>query len=129
MKRNKWAKHLGEFKEKEEAESVLFVAGNAQLTRIVVGWTNTRVSRATRLSKYVGSNDEAMWEWLWKNARYSLDELVVKSGVDRKALESKLATLIANRVLYPDGTVNAFVQRYLRSKVLKLLNVTMRKTG
>ena len=129
MKRSKWVKHLDEFKEKEEAEAVLFVAGNAHLTRIVVGWTNTRVSRAKRLSKYVYSNDEAVWEWLWDNARYSLDELVVKSGVDRKPLEGKLATLIANRVLYPDGTVNAFVQRYLRSKVLKLLNVNARKAG
>jgi hypothetical protein len=32
----------------------------------------------------------------------------------------KLRSLIGNRILYPDGTVNSFAQRYLRERVLKL---------
>ena len=38
--------------------------------------------------------------------------------------------LIGNRVLYPDGTVNSFVQRYLRDRVLKLFEpkVKIQKT-
>ncbi|MHC4982122.1 MAG: hypothetical protein ACYTF6_03005 [Planctomycetota bacterium] len=30
--------------------------------------------------------------------------------------------LIGNRILYPDGTVNSFVRRYLREKVLNLFD-------
>ncbi len=37
-------------------------------------------------------------------------------------VERKLKPLIGNRVLYPDGTVNSFVQRYLRERVLKLFD-------
>jgi hypothetical protein len=34
--------------------------------------------------------------------------------------DKKLRTLVGNRVIYPDCTINSYVQRYLREKVLKL---------
>ena len=51
------------------------------------------------------------------------DKLRQKSGVPEKRFEERLNTLTANRVLYPDGTINSFVRRYLRQKVLRLLGV------
>ncbi|HJX36106.1 MAG TPA: hypothetical protein VJ280_04010 [Dehalococcoidales bacterium] len=35
--------------------------------------------------------------------------------------------LIGNRILYPDGTVNSYVQRYLREKVINLFDKKTRK--
>ncbi len=60
---------------------------------------------------------------------YPREELISKSGVSERTFDSKLATLIGNRVLYPDGTINSFVQRYLRKKVLKLLDVKRDKAA
>lgn len=37
--------------------------------------------------------------------------------------------LTGNRVLYPDGTVNSFVQRYLRQQVLKLFQTKAKPTA
>jgi hypothetical protein len=35
--------------------------------------------------------------------------------------------LIGNRILYPDGTVNSFVQRYLREQVLKFFDTKLKR--
>ena len=35
--------------------------------------------------------------------------------------------LIANRILYPDGTANSFVQRYLREQVLELFDAKLKR--
>jgi len=123
MRRSVWLEKLNELKDKEKPEAVLLVAGNAQLTRIIVAWINTCVSRRRRLSKRKGTDDETLWRWLWQNVEYPREELISKSGVSERTFDSKLAALIGNRVLYPDGTINSFVQRYLRKKVLKLLDV------
>jgi len=70
-----------------------------------------------------------MWNWLWANARYSLDDLAEKSSLTVPLVERKLKPLIGNRVMYPDGTVNSFVQRYLRERVLRLFDVKPRKSA
>ena len=121
MKRSAWIEQLNRFKENETPENVLLVAGNGQLTRIVVAWTNTEVSRATRLTKCKGTDDESIWRWLWQNAHYSREDLLTRIPFVDSSTEKKINALIANRVLYPDGSANSFVERYLREIVLKLL--------
>lgn len=64
MRRSVWLEKLNELKDKEKPEAVLLVARNAQLTRIIVAWINTCVSRRRRLSKRKGTDDETVWRWL-----------------------------------------------------------------
>ena len=120
---------LNRFKDNEKSETVLLVAGNSRLTRIVVAWTNTDVARTRKPTKCKGTDDENVWHWLWQNVKYSREELISKSGVTEVTFDSKFAALVGNRVLYPDGTINAFVRRYLRAKVLKLLDVKAGRSG
>jgi hypothetical protein len=70
-----------------------------------------------------------MWDWLWANARYSLDDLAERSSLTAPLVERKPKPLIGNRVLYPDGTVNSFVQRYLRERVLGLFDAKPREAA
>jgi hypothetical protein len=37
--------------------------------------------------------------------------------------------LIGNHIIYPDGTVNSFVERYLREQVIKLFEAKSKKLG
>jgi len=115
-----YAEKLAYFKESEKPEVVLLIADESNLIRIVVAWTNIRVARAKNLSPCQGDSECEAWEWLWKNATYSQSELIAKSAVPEHGFEKKMAPLIGNRVLYPDGTINSFVRRYLRDRVLKL---------
>ena len=48
-------------------------------------------------------------------------------SVSESLVERKMKPLIGNRVLYSDGTVNSFVQRYLRDRVLKLFEPKLKK--
>ena len=74
-------------------------------------------------------SEPEIWDWLWANARYSLADLAERSSLTAPLVERKLKPLIGNRVLYPDGTVNSFVQRYLRERVLKLFDAKSRRSA
>ncbi|MBI5116447.1 hypothetical protein HZA56_08235 [Candidatus Poribacteria bacterium] len=124
-----YAEKLAHFKENEKAEVALLIADEPQLIKIVVAWTNTSVMRAKKLSPIRGESESETWEWLWKNTVYSREDLIAKSAVAEYGLERKMSPLIGNRVLYPDGTINSFVQRYLRDRVLKLFEAKPKKSA
>jgi len=115
-----YAEKLACFKENEKPEVALLIADDVELIKIIVAWTNTTVVHAQKLSPLRGDSESEVWEWLWRNAVYSREELAAKSALTEYGFEKKMTPLIGNRVLYPDGTVNSFVQRYLRDRVLKL---------
>lgn len=113
---------LAWFKQNERPEAGLLVADNPERIKIIVAWTSLEVRRVENLSELRSESESEVWEWLWKNARYSQAELIDRIGISfsESVLESKMSPLVGNRILYPDGTINSFVQRYLREQVLKL---------
>ena len=115
-----YGEKLAYFKGKEQPEVVLLIGDDLDLIKIIVAWANTTVVRAKRPTSLRGDSESEVWEWLWRNAEYSRDDLLAKSALSEYTFDKKLTPLIGNRVLYPDGTVNSFVQRYLRDRVLKL---------
>jgi len=120
---------LAWFKQNERPEAVLLVADNPERIKIVIAWTNLNVRRAEKLTELTSESENEVWEWLWENTQYSRTELKEKISVpfSESGLESKMRPLIGNRVLYPDGTVNSFVQRYLREQVLKLFEAKQKR--
>lgn len=120
------------FKENEKPEVVLFMDNDSTLTRIALAWTNATAKRSQKLSPLQGQSESESWNWLWENATYSRQDLLVRSGVFEHSFDSRLTILIGNRILYPDGTLNSFVQRFLREKVLRLFDTKAarsKKTG
>ena len=118
---------LDEFKQNEKPEVVLFVADNPELVKIIIAWTNTTVGRTEEVPDLRDESENAVWEWLWASTAFSEEELLTKSGRSRYRFDQELEKLIGNRILYPDGTVNSFVQRYLREKVLNLFDARPKK--
>jgi hypothetical protein len=125
MTEDLYTEKLNWFKQNEKPEAVLLVADNPDLVKIVVAWASLDVKRADRLTRLPGESEREIWEWLWQNTTYSLKELKEKIGTSLSeiALENKMRPLIGNRIIYPDGTVNSFVERYLREQVVKLFEV------
>ncbi|MGD0856440.1 MAG: hypothetical protein ABSA18_11620 [Dehalococcoidia bacterium] len=130
MDNNLYAEKLRWFKLNEKPESVLLIADNPELIKITIAWTNLEVRTATKLTELVGESENEIWEWLWKNTMFSLTELRLKADVPylESVLEGKMRPLIGNRILYPDGTENSFVQRFLRERVLKLFETRLKKS-
>ena len=98
-----------------------------------MAWTNTAVKRAKAAAGPGDLTQAEVWDWLWAHARYSREELIRKSSLSEYGFDLRMQTLVGNRILYPDGTVNSYVQRYLREKVLKLFEAKpkrrTKKTG
>ena len=124
-----YCEKLNWFKENEKPEIVLFITDSEPRTRIVIAWTNTKTSVSKEISPLKTDVESEIWEWLWQNTEFSLDELRMKSSVSSLEIDRLLRPLVANRLIYPDGTVNSFVQRYLREKVHKLFDAKHKTTA
>ena len=131
MREDLYTEKLAWFKKNARPEAVLLVADDPERINIIVAWSNLEVRRAEKLTKLKGESENKAWEWLWENAKYSKPELVRKIGISfsESGLEGKIRPLIGNRILYPDGTVNSFVQRYLREQVLKLFDPKSKRSA
>ena len=129
MIENLYAEKLAWFKQNERPEVVLLLADNLERIRIVVAWTNLDAKHAEKLTRLKGESEKEVWDWLWENTRYSKKELIEKTGIplSESGLDSKMRSLIGNRILYPDGTINSFVQRYLREQVVKLFEAKSKR--
>jgi hypothetical protein len=122
-----FTERLRRFKQNERPEAVLVVADDPECTKIVVAWTSLDVRPVDKQKRPPGESEREIWDWLWANARYSLDDLAERADLTARLVERKLKPLVGNRVLYPDGTVNSYVQRYLRERVLRLFDAKPRK--
>jgi hypothetical protein len=123
MAGSKFQEELDAFRRAEQPEAVLLVAGNTEYVSIAAAWTDTSIRRRRRPGGPPGVSDAARWNWLWENVSFSGESLRKRSGVPGSRFQDRLDTLIASRALYPDGTLNSFVRRYLRERVLRLLGV------
>ncbi len=122
MNEDLYAEKLAWFKQNEKPEGVLVISDIPELIKIVIAWTSLEVKRAEKPTELKSKTENEVWEWLWENTRFSLAELKEKAGIPlaESVLEKKMKPLIGNRILYPDGTVNSYVQRYLKERVVKL---------
>ena len=125
-----YTEKLNWFKQNEKPEVVLLLAENPSLVKIVVAWAGMDIKHVNKLKGNLSDSENEAWEWLWANTTYSLKELKEKTGTSFSeiALENKMRHLIGNRIIYPDGTVNSFVERYLREQVVKLFESKPRRS-
>jgi hypothetical protein len=124
LNQNLFLEKLSIFKQEEKPESVLLVAEDQLLIKIVIAWTNIGVTHEdTSYLEPINEND--IWDWLWKNTHFNLSDIKTAAGISitELTLENKIKHLIANRIIYPDGSINSFVQRYIREKVLSFFTV------
>lgn len=131
MNEDLYGEKLAWFKQTERPEAVLVVADDPGRIKIILAWTNMDTRRLEKPTQLRGESDNDSWRWLWQNTWYSLADLMEKAGisVSESVLEGRMKPLIGNRVLYPDGTINSFVQRYLREKVVKLFEAKPKRTA
>jgi hypothetical protein len=118
---------LNWFKRNERPEALLAVADDPELARLAAAWTFTAVRPKRTRSTLKGETPCEIWNWLWENVEFSCEELIESSGVHAFTSREQIVRLIANRVIYPDGTVNSYVRRYLRKRALGLLDAKPKK--
>ena len=50
-------------------------------------------------------------------------------SISEIVLKNKVKYFLANQIIYPDGTVNSYVERYLRERVIKLFDRKAKKSS
>ncbi|HPQ68171.1 MAG TPA: hypothetical protein PKW95_03520 [bacterium] len=115
---------LAWFKENEKPEVVLLIADDPQKMKLLIAWSNTDVSWKDDSLECVSDCENEIWQWLWDHAQYDPKEWQEKSGASPMGFDKRQQFLIGNRLIYPDGTMHSFVQKYLREKVLQLFQAT-----
>ena len=126
MSNDLYSEKLSWFKENERPEVVLLIADDPELTKIVVAWQNVAVKPKDKLCELSKNSENEIWKWLWENTEYEYSDFVEKSEVPKNHLHRRLPILLGNRILYPDETVNSYVQKYLKDKVIKLFDTKSR---
>ena len=125
-----YVEKLNLFKQNERPEVVLILLDNPDLMKLIVAWMNLDVKRKDILTVLAEKSETELWKWLWQNTDYSFSELkdIIGTSISEVALENRIKPLIGNRIIYPDGTVNSFVQKYLREQVVKLFETKLKKS-
>ncbi len=111
---------LHQFKAGEQPDCLLLLSEDSASLKIAVAWGGISIRRVELGKPSPDEPDALRWDWLWSSVSYSIAEVAVRTGLTTYLIERKLPGLVANRVIYPDGTLNSFVQRYLRERVLRL---------
>jgi len=121
---------LDTLKQNERPEVVLMVADNQELIKLTIAWMVLDIHHNEELSELHSDSEKEIWDWLWQNTSYSLVELKEKAdiAISEKFLEKKIKPLIGNHIIYPDGTINSYVQRYLKECVVKLFEARHTKS-
>jgi hypothetical protein len=122
-----YAEKLAYFKENEKPEVALLIGDDADLIKLIIAWANTTVTRADEFFPLQGNSDSEVWQWLWRHTRYSREDFLAKSALFEYTFDKKIIPLIGNRIVYPDGTIHSFVQRYLRDRVLRLFDAKSKR--
>src|SRR4030043_2059858 len=92
MSEDIFTEKLAYFKQNEKPEVVLLVADNPEFIKILVVWPILDVKWEENDSRLPGDSEREVWDWLWKNTRFSLVELKEKADIPLAdwVLEKKL---------------------------------------
>jgi len=109
-------------KENEQADVVLLIADNPDAQRMVVAWKNVP-RKHKKTTETLNSLEEA-----WEKTDYDIEEWASISKVHSGLARDIAKMVIANKIIYPDGTTNQFVQKYLNAIVIsKISKVSSKK--
>lgn len=108
----------------EAAEAVLFLQ-DAAACRMAAAWK--RLPRVVVASGAPPEDDDDRWAWLWDQVRYDVEEWARLAAVPVPEARAMAHMLAANRVIYPDGTMNRFARRWLSERVAGMVQKERRK--
>ena len=106
------------FKANEIPECVLLVDNS--LLRFLVAWKRVVLLRKRRLTGLPNCDKAGIWQWLWQNVDFSMDDFAALSGTSIRNATEKFKMLSGNGMVYPDGTLNTYVDRLLKARTVLL---------
>lgn len=116
--RNLFEHELAWFKANETPESVLLVDDSS--LRFLVAWKQVVVVRKRCASMPAKCGKAEAWRWLWRNVEFSMEDLAGLGGASVAEATRKFAMLSGNRMVYPDWTLNTYVDNLIKARTVAL---------
>ena len=98
--------------ENEHPDVVLLISDNPDAHRMLVSWKNLPKNNHDDKQKPVNL------EYVWRNIDFDIEQWASIARVHTGLAKDISKMLIANNLIYPDGTLNQFVQKFLNSLVI-----------
>lgn len=97
------------FRAIEANEDIIPVAGDDVAMRVLAAWTKTenvwRMPKRARPT-FGPSTHHDCWRWITSGWMPDYEGLAEATGLDYSTASDKMRVLIANRLVYPDGTMS-----------------------
>ena len=91
----------------DPVDNGIVIIGDDELTRVLVAFRNTehKWSMPRKAAPAESSTLVAKWRWLTATWKFDLESLVLATGMSEETIDHKIDMLVANRLIYPDGTI------------------------
>ena len=101
-----------EARESESPDVVLLIAENPEAQRLIVSWKS--LPRSIKQAELEPDTIQEVWDLI----EFSVDKWAKIAHVHSGLAKDLAEMLIENNLIYPDGTLNQYVQKFLNSQVI-----------
>lgn len=108
------------FRDDEKQACVLHLSNKRSLLMTIAWETVDRVTVLSRKKPPASKKDR--WVWLWSQVSFSIEDWARAAAIALPRAKAIAHSLIANRVIYPDGTINDFASAYLDNQTEAMLD-------
>lgn len=111
---------LQEFKDKEDADSIVPLVDDEDLRKGIVAWKSV-VIKYKSVGDCPHEDEASRWNWLWDNVGYDSGAFGEVAGARAQDVGRLLHRLAGLRLIYPDGTIHQIAKKYLQTTILSKL--------
>ena len=102
--------------EKENTHTAVVVLDSSEAQRLVAIWSTIPLDwKKPKRSR--PKNDMEMWDWLWEGVVVDWATVAKRANIDPFEMEPIRDSLIATRMIYPDGQINGYARAILSKRV------------
>ncbi len=121
MNDDRWNELLAELKKAAMIQDVLPIVSDPAAQKLLLAWPRT----CLRYEEPPGAppeDENGQWRWLWLGVAWDENELAAISALQPFVLRIKLDQMKGNRLIFPDGSVSQYAERYLKATAATAIN-------
>lgn len=121
---------LAPFRALEANEDAIPILGDEAALKCLAAWSKTDhrwVKPKTRPPRFTHGNHAVVWEWMVGGWRLDLAGVAKRAGLSERTVHEKMAMLVGNRLMYPDGSMSKAAKTALNIYVAGKLGIKQTK--
>ncbi len=108
---------LESFKKSTDTTNIIPLLSEEDAQKLVVAWPKV-VLTWIRVKGPAPESQNERWQWLWNHVTWPEAELRDISGLPEIKFKRVFNIVKGNRLIFPDGTVSGFADKYLKQIII-----------